>query len=137
MLPATKSSTDVTERAQKRWVKAGIEFYDGKPMMSVVAADRWADWSLLPLEAGEDEKEGKMTVVVEREREEDGEFGSVLRVLKVGRDGKRTPIREVTWAFHDADEEAEMWVGMFGAKPTESEVEELVVRLEGFEVERR
>jgi regulation of enolase protein 1 (concanavalin A-like superfamily) len=29
---------------QKRWVKAGIEFFHNKPTMSVVAADEWADW---------------------------------------------------------------------------------------------
>jgi regulation of enolase protein 1 (concanavalin A-like superfamily) len=55
---------------QKRWFKSGIEFYQGKPMMSVVAADEWADWSLLPL-SKEDEAKGSMTVAFERE-EEDG-----------------------------------------------------------------
>lgn len=44
---------------QKRWIKTGIEFYNNKPKMSVVAADEWADWSLLPLSAG-DERAGKM-----------------------------------------------------------------------------
>lgn len=39
-------------------------------MMSVVAADEWADWSLLPL-SKEDEAKGSMTVAFERE-EEDG-----------------------------------------------------------------
>ncbi|RDL42553.1 Uncharacterized protein BP5553_02532 [Venustampulla echinocandica] len=135
VLPAKKSSAS-SDRLQKRWIKMGIEFYDERPMMSVVAADAWADWSLCPLE-GEDEKAGKMTVAVERKRAKDGGWGPVLQVLRVGKEGVKTPIREVTWAFHDIDEDAEMWVGMFGAKPTESDVEELVVRLEGFEVEMR
>ena len=130
VLPPSKSGT------QKRWVKAGIEFYGNKPRMSVVAADKWADWSLLPLSAA-DEKAGKMTVEMEREQEEDGSWGSVLRILLVGEDGEKMPIREITWAFHDVDESEEMWVGMMAAKPTADEREELVVTLEGFEIEFR
>ncbi|GAM84926.1 hypothetical protein ANO11243_029280 [Dothideomycetidae sp. 11243] len=130
VLPHTKSRP--TE--QKRWVKTGIEFYHGRPMMSVVAADLWADWSLLPL-SPEGEREGKMTVVVEREQEERS-WNSVLRVSLVGPSGT-IPIREVTWAFHDLDESQEMWVGMAVAKPTKGEDEELAVDFEGFDIEFR
>ncbi|MCJ1309550.1 hypothetical protein MMC25_003210 [Agyrium rufum] len=136
VLPATRSRPDQPPNKQKRWIKTGIEFYQGKPMMSVVAADLWADWSLLPLSA-EDEKDGRMSVVAEREREEDGSWGSVLRISLVGRDGKASPVREVTWAFYDLDEEAEMWVGMAVAKPTVGGKEVLEVTFEGFEVEMR
>ncbi|GAB7356820.1 hypothetical protein MBLNU459_g7701t2 [Dothideomycetes sp. NU459] len=130
VLPSTKSRpTD-----QKRWIKTGIEYYHGRPMMSVVAADLWADWSLLPLPA-KDEKEGRMSVVVEREKEE-GDYGSVLKIMLVEKDNE-TPIREVTWAFHDLNEDEEMWVGMVVAKPTTSEKNELVVEFEGFTIETR
>lgn len=132
VFPSTKSRPT----KEKRWVKTGIEFYHGRPMMSTVAADLYADWSLLPLSA-EDEKKGTMTVEVEREQEKDGSFGSVLKILLVGKDGKGVPIREVTWAFHDLDESEEMWVGMLVAKPTESEFKELEVKLEGFEIKLR
>lgn len=130
VFPSTKSRP--TE--QKRWVKTGIEFYHGRPMMSVVAADLWADWSLLQL-SPDAEKEGRMTVLVEREVE-DGEFNSVLRVSLVGKDSN-TPIREVTWAFHDLDETQEMWIGMAVAKPQVGEGEELSVHFEGFNIETR
>lgn len=130
VLPSTKSRPT----NQKRWIKTGIEFYQGKPMMSVVAADLWADWSLLPLSASA-EKEGKMSVVVER-KESKGEWGTVLVVKLVGEDGE-LPIREVTWAFHDLDESEEIWVGMAVAKPTHGEKEELTVTFEGFEIELR
>ncbi|CAG8974212.1 hypothetical protein HYALB_00007375 [Hymenoscyphus albidus] len=132
VFPSTKSRP-VTE---KRWLKTGIEFYQGRPMASTVATDLFSDWSLVPLDP-EDEREGRMTVEVEREQEEDGRFGSVLRVLLVGRDGKGVPVREVTWAFYDVDEEEEMWVGMLAAKPTQGGAEELEVRLEGFEIKLR
>lgn len=102
--------------------------------MSVVAADLWADWSLSSLSA-KDEKEGRMSVLIEREEEEGG-WGSVLKVSLVGKDGA-APITEVTWAFHDLDEGEEMWVGMTVAKPTIGEKHELVVRFEGFEIEIR
>ena len=130
ILPSKSSST------QKRWVKAGIEFYNNKPCMSVVAADEWADWSLLPL-TGSDASKGKMTVEIEREQEPNGDWGTVLRVLQILDGGEKTPIREVTWAFHDVDEQEEMWVGMFAAKPTKDIRESLTVHLQDFEVELR
>lgn len=129
VLPAKKSGT------QKRWVKTGIEFYHEKPRMSVVAADEWADWSLLPL-SPEDEEAGKMTVEMEREIE-DGVFNSVLRISLVDGKGGKTPIREVTWAFHDLDENDELLVGIYAAKPTKDDTEGLVVNFEGFKIEYR
>lgn len=52
-----------------------------------------------------------------------------------GVDGKRVPVREVTWAF--ADEEAvECWVGVYAARPAkESELGKLEVRFSQLEVE--
>lgn len=76
-----------------------------------------------------------MTVAVGREQEQEG-WDSVLKVSLVGEDGE-TPVREVTWAFHDLAEDAEMWVAMVVEKPTISERDDLVVRFEQFEVEMR
>jgi uncharacterized protein len=130
VLPPSKSGH------RRRWVKTGIEFYNGKPRMSVVSADRWADWSLLPLSA-EDEQAGHMTVEMEREQEPDGSWGSVLRIWLVGKDRAKVLIREVTWVFHDLEENEEMWVGTYAAKPTKDEREELVVDLQDFSIEFR
>ncbi|KAF4612835.1 hypothetical protein G7Y89_g15537 [Cudoniella acicularis] len=129
VLPPKKGS------AQKRWVKTGIEFYNGKPRMSAVAATESADWSLLPLSA-EDEAAGKMTVEIERDQE-DGTWGNTLRILYAAAGGEKIAIRELPWAFYDLDESEEMWVGMFAAKPTVDENKELVVNFEGFAVEKR
>lgn len=104
--------------------------------MSVVSADAWSDWSLLPLSTS-DEKAGRMTVEMERDVEEDGSWGPVLRILLVGDDGEKLPIREVTWAFHDLDEDAEMWIGVYAAKPIKDERDELVVKLSDFKLELR
>ncbi|EHL03079.1 hypothetical protein M7I_1054 [Glarea lozoyensis 74030] len=97
-------------RPEKRWVKTGFEYYQNRPMMSTVTTDLWSDWSLLPLDP-EDEREKRVTVEVEREKESDGSWGSVLRVSVVGRGGK-VPVREVTWAFWDVDEEGEILCGV-------------------------
>jgi len=90
---------------QKKWIKAGIEFYKGKPFVAVVGTDIWSDWSLLPLPKGT----GKATV--EMAREKDGS----LWVYWVAPEG-RTPIREVTWAFED-EEGRECWAGIYAAQP--------------------
>jgi regulation of enolase protein 1 (concanavalin A-like superfamily) len=103
--------------------------------MNVVVADKWADWSLVPLSA-EGEQGGKVTVKIEREQKGD-EWGSDLRISLVNKEGARMPIREVTWAFHDLDEDGEMTVGVYAAKPTKDERSELVVNFEGFEIEYR
>ena len=33
-------------KTKPKWIKAGIELTVGKPHLSVVAKDRWVDWSL-------------------------------------------------------------------------------------------
>jgi regulation of enolase protein 1 (concanavalin A-like superfamily) len=132
VFPSAKNSS-----GKPHWIKTGIEFYNERPCMSVVAASEWADWSLLPLNSA-DEKAGKMTVEVEREQEKGGEWGSVLKIyLLDGEGSSKMPIREITWVFHGLDEREEMWVGVFAAKPTSDERGELVVRLEEFDIEER
>ena len=100
-----------------KWVKTGIEMYNGLPNVSTVACDRWADWSLVPLT-------GTTTATVEMEREvKDGELTSTLWIYMV--DGEeRRPLREVSWIFESAEGDAgtdDCWVGIYAAKPTKDE----------------
>ncbi|KAF6235437.1 hypothetical protein HO173_006633 [Letharia columbiana] len=77
---------------EKKWVKAGIEFFDGRACATVVAKDNWADWS--SVEVGSD------TVTVEFAREAIPETDQPsLWVYLVEDGGRRRPIREITWAF--------------------------------------
>ncbi|RMZ07758.1 hypothetical protein D0862_04186 [Hortaea werneckii] len=93
-----------------RWIKAGVEFFNGKPMLGVVGTDRYSDWSLAPMSKGEN------TATFEAVRD-----GETLWVYEI-RDGERLPLREVKWAF--IDEMDEISVGVYAAKPTPEEGDE-------------
>jgi len=92
----------------QKWIKSGIEFFDGEAYVSTVAADRWADWSLV--QAGI--KDGK-EVTLEMERNE--KEGTLWIYVIDGE--RRIPIREVTWVLSEAGE-MECWVGVYAATPT-------------------
>ncbi|KAF8468934.1 hypothetical protein BDZ91DRAFT_721419 [Kalaharituber pfeilii] len=130
-----------------QWVKTGIEFVFEKPHVGTVAADRWSDWSLAEVPASGIGADGKTSVTIELERE------ASLWIYKVDpATGERAGIREITWVFEEdtpaeakskgVEEEskkAELWVGVYTARPTVPtgqgrESEELEVRFEGFEI---
>lgn len=119
------------DKAPPRWVKTGIEFYNDRTNLSTVAADRAADWSLVPLRAS--------NVVVEIEREEKaGVLGPGLWVYFYD-EGKRHAVREITWVFDGsvADEE-EVRVGAYVARPTADKNDEdglLVVEFQDLVIE--
>jgi regulation of enolase protein 1 (concanavalin A-like superfamily) len=113
----------ITLDTDKKWVKTGIEFYQEEVYVGTVAADRWADWSLLQVGI----KEGKrVTLEMERDAEADTLWVYVI-------DGKRRhPIREVTWILSEPDVQA--WVGVYAASP-KPDGNELEVKFEGWELE--
>lgn len=86
-------------------MKAGIELTHGKPHLSAVAKDRFADWSLLPVPSGG----GAATL--EMVKEEDGSLWVYL-IEGVS----KAPIREVTWVFEEEGVK-ECWVGVYAARP--------------------
>lgn len=91
-----------------KWIKTGIEFYNGQPALSTVTADRFSDWSLCPMPG-----DGGDKATFECRRE-----GDILVVSSVS-DGKKQPLREIMWAFlEDRKTDADMYVGVYAAKPT-------------------
>ncbi|KAI9752045.1 MAG: hypothetical protein M4579_005773 [Chaenotheca gracillima] len=114
----------------RQWVKAGVERVNDANQISVVAADRFADWSLQPIPGT---NHGSSTVVtLEFERAvKHGEPASGLWVYIVDDKGGRTPIREVTWAFAPqsdgqddgsaAASEEQIWIGIYVARPSPAE----------------
>lgn len=103
-----------SDPTKHKWVKLGIEYFTGKPLLGVVGCDRYADWSVCPLPMA-----GATHATLEAVRE-----GTTLWVYLVF-DEERRPLREIKWAFlEEREAEAEMWVGVYAAKPTVEEGDE-------------
>ena len=119
---------------KSKWIKTGIEFYNGAPNVSTVACDRWADWSLSPLPEGD-----ATGVTMGMEREVLDEEATSVLVVYVMDGGKKRHVREITWVFEDAEEsERECWVGVLGGKPTrdmDDKEANLEVLFKGLEIE--
>lgn len=133
------------EGKQTQWLKTGIEFYEGKPRLSTVGCDRWADWSIAtitdtasPSSNSTGSEHGEITIEVRREGDE---LGKSLWVyyLVLDADGsvkERLPLREVNWFFASDGDEVRIQVGAFAARPERKEgVGDLEVKFWGFEVE--
>ncbi|PWY92913.1 hypothetical protein BO70DRAFT_392284 [Aspergillus heteromorphus CBS 117.55] len=90
----------------RKWVKTGIELTNGRPHLSTVTKDRWADWSLQPVPSGG----GAATLELVRESD-----NSLWIYLVEGI--QKSPLREVTWIFEEPDVQ-EFWVGLYAARPS-------------------
>ncbi|KAL4874133.1 hypothetical protein BDV12DRAFT_159151 [Aspergillus spectabilis] len=90
----------------RKWVKTGIELTHGKPHLSTVTRDRWADWSLLSVPSGGT----GATLEIVREADD-----SLWIYLVEG--VQKSPIREVTWVFAEEDV-ADLWIGVYAARPS-------------------
>ncbi|KAK4109091.1 hypothetical protein N656DRAFT_690724, partial [Canariomyces notabilis] len=124
----------------QKWIKTGIEFYNGSPRLSTVACDAWADWSVAELQAPTSSADATTTTTdrwttVEIAREED-QHGTSLWVYQVLDSGEKVPLREICWVFGDRPEEWEVEVKAMAARPGKGvpEGEGLVVEFGGMEV---
>ncbi|CAE6472115.1 unnamed protein product [Rhizoctonia solani] len=110
------------------WIKTGIEMFDGEPHVGTVATPLggYADLSLFPATG----KSVTIEVVAKKPS---------LEVYLIERE-KRMLIRQVTWVFQE-NQELVLGVGIFAARPTKLEGEEigkgeaLAVSFEGLEIE--
>lgn len=94
-----------TNDGNQKWVKSGIELTHGRPYLSAVAKDNWADWGLLPVPSGG----GAATLEMVMEPDH-----SLWIYLVEG--VQKSPIRQVTWVF-DQDVK-DIWVGVYAARPS-------------------
>lgn len=115
--PGSKSNSETG--IHPKWVKAGIEVWEGDAWGSIVARDTWSDWSLFELPSTSSEAnpgilEGKeaMTVTLEADR-----VGDALMIYMAVEGGKRKPIRKVPWFFMQDETEETAWIGIYGARP--------------------
>jgi regulation of enolase protein 1 (concanavalin A-like superfamily) len=125
-----------------KWIKTGIEFYEGEAYVSTVACDRWSDWSLVQngivtLATGEKQ----VTLEMERKDDDDTLWIYVLHQDGDGGEEKRIPVREVTWALSEGEKMdgvekmmREVWVGVYAATPTAEDGRTLEVKFTGFEL---
>ena len=132
----------IPDEGAMKWVKAGIECVDGEPCVGIVGTRRWSDWSSVPLE---EEEGGKVTIQVEKQEKLDS-----LWIYVVDEEtGRKMEVRKITWFFrHDildqktskvTSDNRRLLIGVYAARPTVPagegrEHEELVIKLEGFEV---
>ncbi|KAF4540139.1 uncharacterized protein LTHEOB_9613 [Lasiodiplodia theobromae] len=128
----------------KRWLKTGIEMCDGEPWLTAVGCDRWSDLSMVPLAWGGSVDEGKgrgPTARVEVERVKDALWVYWVTEGKDGENGRRVPIRELSWFFSHEEIAGEAWevsVSAYAVRPLKNEKDEdeaLNVEFRRFEVE--
>ncbi|KAI9832669.1 MAG: hypothetical protein M1819_004254 [Sarea resinae] len=91
-----------------KWITSGITYVNSQATVATVATEKWADWSLMPLP-----HDHGQTVTVEMNRKGPSLFVHFVEGIE------KTVIREVTWAFADENEEQEIWVGVYAARPNE------------------
>ncbi|KAJ0118747.1 hypothetical protein J7T55_013001 [Diaporthe amygdali] len=112
-----------------KWLKTGVEYYNGVPKAATVACDSWADWSLADVVKG---KEGDwVTVLVENGQDVLGKSFWIYQVV----DGEKVPLREVCWVFgHGDPEKWEISVEAYACRPAK-EAGDLVVEFKDFDVQ--
>jgi hypothetical protein len=114
----------------RKWVKAGLEYTDGKTKRSVVIAGTGsgADWSVCP-HPTPGEEEGRVKSTIEFEREGGGEELGGSLFIKI--DGEI--VRECTWVF-TVGGGGPLQVGFYGARPAKGDVGDMEVRVDKFEI---
>ena len=121
ILPLHDKPAHAAHKDKRRWIKTGIEFFEGTPNVSTVACDRYADWSLAPLPGAS--SSGKVTIEISREVA-DGQKTSTLWVHSVDPvSGDKRPLREIAWVFEEesVEGEKECEIGVYSAKPIHDE----------------
>ncbi|TFK60060.1 hypothetical protein BDN72DRAFT_905297 [Pluteus cervinus] len=135
LFPKRDSGSSV--EGSRRWIKAGAEYEPtlGGLKKSVVVTRDWSDWSVADFRLQSPGGGGgigvqRVEVSVERIKANEGGWGPSL-LVKVNEE----VIREVTWAYaQEEDGIEEVWVGVYGARPTEAEGD-LKIEVEAFSVE--
>ena len=114
-------------------MKAGIEVFNGKPMLSTVATDTASDWSIVehPASATADSKTWTR-ISVEAGEDELGRSLLVFAETAGGED--KIQLREICWAYSFPDTMTEIAVAAFAARPAKNTKGVLEVEFKDFEV---
>ncbi|EHK24257.1 uncharacterized protein TRIVIDRAFT_31329 [Trichoderma virens Gv29-8] len=117
----------------RKWIKAGVELFNGQPRLSTVCCDNWADWSVANANSAEEIQAGRKAVTILVERL-DAHDGSCLWVYRV--DGEeKIPMREICWPYGDNGGQGwELEIGALVARPTKDTTDDLEAKFQDFQV---
>lgn len=126
--------------ASRKWIKAGIELYDGVARLSTVCCDAWADWSVAPVPDERDVAHGRRPITLSIEKHIDASGLSLWVYHVVDADGGRgktkIPMREVCWPFGEAASEGwELEVAAAVARPAKDTKDKFEAKFDHFDVE--
>jgi len=108
--PDSENAGDIS--THPHWVKAGIEINEGRPWISVVARETWADWGLTTPPLNSESNGGKtVKATIEFEKHEN----ALMVWVKDGEE--RRMIREVQWVFLDEKLDRNCWIGVYNCRP--------------------
>lgn len=136
ILPEIGNGVEDLKQGEKeshpRWIKAGIEVWEGRAWGSIVVREKWSDWSLFELEQSSEKGEYILTLQMER-------MGNALMIYVVSEGKERRLVRKVPWVFlkEETGGVERVIVGVYGARPDpfdEAKGKNLEIGVEGFEV---
>lgn len=122
----------------RKWIKTGVEYYEGQPRLSTVCTDNYSDWSVAPVPNWEDIKCGKQAVTIEVEKEVGDDGSLYLWVNYIDELAKKTQLRQIGWVFGDNGGEGwELEIAAMAARPEKSAPDSFHAEFTGASVSRQ
>lgn len=122
--------------AERKWIKTGVEFFNGQPRLSTVCTDNWSDWSVAPAPSPDDVQHGKKSITIEVKKTPnvDGSFPSVW-VYAIDGD-KRTELREIAWVYaQEGGKDWDLEIAAMAARPNKEAQDSFHAQFSAVEIE--
>ncbi|PHH65081.1 hypothetical protein CDD81_3479 [Ophiocordyceps australis] len=122
--------------SHRKWIKAGVEVFNGAPSLSVVGCDSWADWSVADVPPAA--AAAPLTMRIEREVEASGSCLWIHHVRRQESTGQevKVPLRQLCWPYGEAAGDGWMLeVAAAVARPSKTTTDSLCATFCDFDVE--